>query len=121
MDNRGVMLATKRTADLRKRSGSELFDQIHSDLPWNYDGLGITFFLQLGLLDPVLFGNRFLNGIDGYTAILRVCQMLQDLLRHSQIYRGAGERGISHQFYKRALELTHIGLGFSRDKSSHIF
>ena len=71
-----MMLAAEGPADLRERRRGQFFHQIHGNLARQNDGLCIAFFLELRLLDSVLFSDRLLDGIDGHAPVLSVRQML---------------------------------------------
>src|SRR5580704_16936815 len=76
MNDRGVMLPTKRSADLRKRRLRQFFYQKHSDLPRQHNLLAIAFFLEQRRLNGESFSHCLLDGIDRDPAVLFLQQSL---------------------------------------------
>ena len=63
--NGRVVLPSKTSPYLRQGRLGHLFHQVHGDLPWIGDRLGVALFFELYLLELEVFGNYFLNGVDG--------------------------------------------------------
>ena len=68
-----------------------MFGEIHGDLAWVDDGPRIIFRFDLDQAQTELFGDHFLNGLDGNLASLRVDEILQDLLRVRESDLGTDE------------------------------
>src|SRR5882762_1778998 len=92
-----VVLAAKLTSDLRQRRGSELLDDIHSHLPRKGNSACVAAHLQVLLTKIEMFADAFLDQINCDALLLRSNNIAQHLLRGSQRYGGAGQRGIGHQ------------------------
>src|SRR5687768_12013259 len=102
MNHGGMVLADEGSSDLRERSAGEFLSEVHGDLARVDDLLGIALFRELSLLDLEPFSDRFLDGVDWHFPVLHVNQMLQHLLRHLEVYGGAGELGIGDELDQRA-------------------
>src|SRR5260370_38058732 len=65
MQHRGVVLAAELAADLRKRSGGELLDDIHRHLARKSDRARVTADLEVLLPQIKVLADSFLDQVDG--------------------------------------------------------
>src|SRR5579875_54137 len=84
MQNSSVVLAAKVAADFRQRCVCKLLYEIHSDLAWIGDLLGITFCLQLCRRHIEALSYRTQNGFDRDSAFGSGAQVFESLLRHGE-------------------------------------
>src|ERR1700687_3153303 len=116
----GVVLAPELPADLRKRGGSELVDDVQVPLARESDGPGVAAHLQILLAEIEMFADALLNEVDRDTLFLRSDDVGQHLLRGGQRNRHAGQRSVGHQAGQRAFELPHVGLDGAGDVFSDV-
>src|SRR5579884_1397854 len=97
MQHGSVALAAESPLDVRKKRFELMLGQIHGDLPWINDGARIVFRLNLEQPETELLGDRFLDGLDGDFARLRVDKVFQYLLGVRERDVGVRERRMRNQ------------------------
>src|SRR5712692_3078129 len=84
MECSGVVFAAELAADLRKRSGGKLFDNIHCYLPRICDRARVAADLQVLLPQIEVLTHSFLDQVDGDALFLGSNDVAQHLLRGPQ-------------------------------------